>query len=60
MKQLEYFGTSDGSNLKYCIKLLKILNKTETFSKLFTCLEYTTNKEHIYDTFLLTVCEAVW
>ncbi|XP_023702035.1 sister chromatid cohesion protein PDS5 homolog B-A isoform X3 [Cryptotermes secundus] len=59
VKQLEYFGTSDGNTFKYCVSLLKILNKTEILSKLFMCLEYTTNKEHIYDTFLLTVCEVV-
>jgi hypothetical protein len=60
MKQVEYFGTSDGIIFKYCVRLLKVLNKTEIFSRLFMCLEYTTNKENFYDTFLLTICGAVW
>jgi hypothetical protein len=59
IKQVECFGTSDGVTLKYCVILLKILSTTDTFSSLFMCLEYTTNKENIYDTFLLTVCIAV-
>ncbi|XP_021942847.1 uncharacterized protein LOC110841520 isoform X2 [Zootermopsis nevadensis] len=58
IKQLECFGTSDGIILKYCVILLKILSTADSFSRLFVCLEYTTNKENIYNAFLLTVCMA--
>jgi hypothetical protein len=59
IKQLECFGASDGIILKYCVILLKILSTTDIFTRLFMCLEYTTNKENIYDTFLLTVRTAI-
>ena len=39
---------------------LKVLSKTRTFIELFLQLFYSTNKEHIYDNLLFTLCVAGW
>jgi len=60
LKQLNHFGTSIPIIFKNCVILLKILSKTKILSELFLCLNCTTNKENVYDAFILTLCMAGW